>query len=478
VSFDPRTGLSPFGGGDFASTLSQVATAVGSSFQYDQEQKKSQIKQMLETAKQFGVPGIRKLYSDPMFTSLAKSINLNLPELPEPSADELKGTRSQEALKELDRRMKAGEDPYKTRQDVSVRYPDVAKELGISIEPTGGTTAALVNAVSKLDPDQFLAAMNIAYANIGGVDNLPAAEKAYAALGMSRAVQDKAQSLRDKHNLMVQQAGLTGARKDEINKLLDAKYEQLKARTEELRATGQLRLMQAEFERWHAEVERDFGPAIAKAKVAQLATSSTLNTARAYHETQLGIIKQLEADADRALGLLGKGSKSVKLYTDSLNKLVRAEQAQLNRWLIERDKLADQLASGAISKEEHAQFKTQIDEDIKNMREALRADSEEYRRVVHGGPSERYDPGAVSKPTFTTYNYPKDFTGTKIQAEQLYNKIITVQPEQWFSEWQNARRDKRFKDVPIQVWHELTMALMSEFKRLRPNMEWGPNPVK
>jgi hypothetical protein len=475
MSSDLRTGLSPFGGGSFADILAQVAGAVGESYQYDQKRKNDQIRQMLEQAKTFGLPGLRKLYADPVFVGLAKGANLQLTTLPEPSSEELLEDRKTSLIREFEAAIKSGKDPGVTRVELSKKYPDAAKATNFAIEPSSSTTNAMINAISKgLDPGQLMSVYNIVYGQVGGIENAPAADQAIAALGMSDRVQEQARLLRDKHNLMIQQAGLTGAKAKEINTLLDAKLEKLNADIALIRE-GKIPLAQAAtlLNNYKAEVERDFGPLLAKAKVASLTSGSRLNDARAFYYTEMGSIKQLEVEIDRALGLHG-GPKYVQKAIDGYNKMIRLEQNTFNKLLTERDKLADQLSAGAISKEEYETLKGQYDSDIKELRTKLRADMSEVDNLIHGRKSDALKPGEVSRQMFTPVKYPADYKGPKPQPSELYNEFVTkLQPEQWYAKLKEIRSDKEASNLPNEFWHQLTVALAAEFKRLKPNATWG-----
>jgi len=478
MSFDPRTGLSPFGGGTFADTLAQVAGAVSQSFQFDVERKNNQIKSMLEQAKQFGIPGLRKLYADPTFTGLVASVpNLKLPPLPEPSSEELLEDRKRELLTKFKEGVASGKNPGQLRVELGREYPDVAKDLGISFEIGGSNLNSLIGAISRgLDPGQYRAALEAVYAPIGGLANAPEAERSIAALGMSERVLENAQLLRDRHTQMIAAAGLTGARANEINKLLDAKLEKLKADIDLIRE-GKLPLDQAEarYKQYQADVERDFGPMLAKFKAQQMQTGADLNVARTFYYKELTAIKDLDRQADAMLGGPG-GPKNLKAYMGILNTKLKYEQGLFSKLLTERDKLADQLSGGAITPEEYKDDKAQYDNDIKELRAKIQADMSELDRVQKGFKSGKTGAGEVAKPTFNFYKYPSDYKGPKVQASEIWDNITTrFPPAQWFEKWKQARTSEQLRGVPNDVWNQVTSALMTEYKR-QTGKNWGESP--
>jgi len=95
----------PTGWSDLASFIKLIGVGIASS----RANKQNKILSMLAQAKEFGVPGLRKLYSDPEFQSLAKSLpGFSLTPLPPETPEELMQTREEALLQEAEKTRREG----------------------------------------------------------------------------------------------------------------------------------------------------------------------------------------------------------------------------------------------------------------------------------------------------------------------------------------------------------------------------------
>ena len=366
--------------------LGSLIRAVGVGMGVPKAQAQSNMTEMLNTAKAFGLPGIRQLYADPKFQALARTAGATLPALPPLTPAELVAQRQQDYLNEAQQKadaeaqaesthttwatppsggafgqapnlptmptqqpgttagpgQQAPSDIYnptvtadqlpsgswrKIYTDLAQKYPDAAASLGIVTPIAPGVMSTLIKSMTawNTDPLAAMRSIDLAFTASGyDINNLPPEILAEGQAQMSQQAQLYFDNMRAQMIQRINAAGLSQANaQDKINSF-DTRMKYYQARTDAAISDGNLRDAQTEVQRANAE----FQPQLDQATVDLRNAQAGLDVARTD-------VTQTEADANIAYRMSLAGYYNAKaqmqgtIGTGSSLGAVRARTAAL-----------------------------------------------------------------------------------------------------------------------------------------------------
>lgn len=317
------------------SNLASIIRAVGVGMAVPKAKAQTDMTNMLNTAKMFGLPGIRQLYADPKFQQLAKTTGVTLPDLPPLSPEELTAQRQQDFIKEAQQRADAmagaqgttaaptqitqatptgspfsptpgmpvtpatqpgsQQDVYqptvtadqlpsaswrKIYSDLALKYPDAAQSLGIVQPIAPGVMSTLIRSMTdyRTDPQTAMRAIDAAFSAAGyDPSNLPPEVRAEATAQAGQYASLFMQNMQAQYFQRLESGNLSKARIQDLENSFNTRMDYYQARINDANANGNYHDAMTAV----ADMNAEWTPKLDQARIDNLEATGAAATSRA-----------------------------------------------------------------------------------------------------------------------------------------------------------------------------------------------------